>query len=190
MARAAHLVFPFLFASLGVSLGFSLFQCASASYQTGSAYDFQLQYTIQSNDYQLGEDEFLAAAKQVEKFIDAVRKKEIAAFNDFIPAGETVYVDIKSPMPGAEFIKRLKRKGDFFYGLYWDSYQLRVDTGNNKMTSFHDLFQANRFKLDLFAVGQDQIEARLDFSGRPPSGLMGNLILEKNGGKWMIRQLP
>lgn len=164
--------------------------CGGLNLKTGHSYDFTFTYTVHKGAGVLSEDDFREAAVVVERFIDAVRRRDVAAIEALLPADDVVYVDIKSPMQSREFARRVARKGDFLYGLYWDSYQLRVDSGSNEMTAFVDLFQVNRFKADLFENSADQIEAQLSFAGRPAAGMMGNLVLEKTEGGWLIRQLP
>lgn len=99
------------------------------------------------------------------------------------------YIDLKAKSSREYIEKVLQNKEDPLYKAMWSTKGFRELSGEDDILCYRDSFlEAGKLDLDLFFYTDREVEARLVYSGRPSSGLMGNPIFHKIDGRWYLMQ--
>ncbi|GEM_PF-1986100 len=98
------------------------------------------------------------------------------------------YVDVKAEKTKPEIQKSLANPEDPLYIALWDTKGYQKMGGDPSLVCFRDSFlTARQMDLDLFFYSETEVEVRLVYENRPPSGVMGNPIFHKIDGQWYVR---
>ncbi len=168
---------------------FAAFVACSAPVKRYSAANLKVTTRLVHGDnaaaLKITEQESPAVRQVVYDLIAAImehRKKDIVALVHPIKGALT---DLKSPRSQKQIEQDLNDEKSVLYETFFST--KKNTDGSPK--GFAAMFaQASEIQLDLFFYSPTEVEVRLLFENRPPSGILGNLILHKTGDRWFVAQ--
>lgn len=122
--------------------------------------------------------------------ITAIIQKDQKAILDQIDEQKGAFVDIKAQKKKAEVAALLADSQSTLHKVFWDDKALKKENSDSEIASYRTYFsRARKIELDFFYYNEEECEIRLNWEGRPPSGILGNPIYHKISGSWKLVSL-
>ncbi|MCX7632422.1 MAG: hypothetical protein N2Z22_03705 [Turneriella sp.] len=125
----------------------------------------------------------LATTELVNAIIDHNPEKIL----EFVHPVDGAITDAKKFQSSAQIRDALYNPETMLYRVLWDDGYWQKTAPEDNIRSYRTVLRkAGKIRLALFWYSPTECEVRLDFPGRPPMGVMGNLIFRKRDGRWYL----
>lgn len=163
--------------------------CLALSACSGRAPTFSLQgyYFIGASDEKNAVAENGRLMQAVSEIVLAIYEKQPAKLMQYVHAQEGAIIDAKAFVTQTQVGQALEDENSMLYRVLWDDAYWKKTSPEETIRSYRTLFgKAGEIRVGLFYYSATECEARLDFKGRPPMGIMANLVLRKRGERWYM----